>query len=275
MRRQPGKIFIIFVLLLLGAVPLSFASDSKKTKIAVVDFQMQGERFETSDMGRIVAEWLITCLVETGRFDVIERRLIEKVIEEQKVGASGLISAEGAAEVGKMLGAKNIITGTVLSLGKRFEINARLISVEEGSIITAVNIIADSESKLRPKVSERGEKIINAFPLEGYILKRTKDKVVIDLGRPAGVKEGMRFVVIKEGSAIRHPKTGEIVDVEEIEAGEVEMEDVGKKTSTGFIRKESRSGKIEDGMAVRSISQRQEVTLPDEAPKPTIPLPGL
>jgi len=69
----------------------------KKTKIAVLDFQMQGEQTSSKDMGKIVSEWLITGLVETGRFDVIERRLLEKLLEEQKLGVTGAIDPNSAA----------------------------------------------------------------------------------------------------------------------------------------------------------------------------------
>jgi len=71
------KLFKVFLTVILSALISHTAmADFKKTKIAVLDFQTQGEKFETDDMGKIVAEWLITDLVKEGRFDVIERRLL-------------------------------------------------------------------------------------------------------------------------------------------------------------------------------------------------------
>ena len=81
-------------------------ADFKKTKIAVLDFQLQGEDFPSKDMGKIVAEWLITGLVETGRFDVIERRLLEKVLEEQNLGATGAIDPDSAAQLERSWGSR-------------------------------------------------------------------------------------------------------------------------------------------------------------------------
>ncbi|MCP4687105.1 MAG: hypothetical protein GY859_03585 [Desulfobacterales bacterium] len=37
---------------------------------------------------------------------------------------------------------------------------------------------------------------------------------MIDPGRLAGAKKGMWFLVYDEGDVIRHPKTGEVLDVE-------------------------------------------------------------
>lgn len=52
------------------------ATDYHKTKVAVLDFQQQGT-FANQDVGKIVAEWFTTSLVEAGRFEVIERRLMQ------------------------------------------------------------------------------------------------------------------------------------------------------------------------------------------------------
>lgn len=257
----------------------------KKTKIAVLDFQTQGEEFATEDMGRIVAEWMITGLVETGRFDVIERRLLAKVLEEQKLGMTGLIDPESAAQLGKILGVKTIVSGTILKLERTVEINARLINVDTASIVAAEKVRATSASKLNDLVSQITGKIVQAFPLEGYIVQRSGDKVTIDLGRRIGVKSGMTFIVFKEGKVIKHPKTGEVLDVETIDVGEIEIRDVREKTATGVILQEYPPNSIEYGSMVKNAVEGQVLTLQDEPvrekaekkPDPSrrgIPLPG-
>ena len=40
-------------------IPLTASASFEKTKIAVLDFQLQGEGFETKDMSKIVAEWAV------------------------------------------------------------------------------------------------------------------------------------------------------------------------------------------------------------------------
>jgi TolB-like protein len=256
----------------------------KKTKIAVLDFQSQGEEFSTEDMGKIVAEWLITGLVETGRFDVIERRLLQKILEEQKLGMTGLIDPESVAQLGKILGVKTIVSGTLVKLGKTLEINARLINVDTGSIVTAEKVQANSEAKLNDLVSQITDKIVQAFPLEGYIVQRTGDKVTLDLGKRLGVRPGMKFVAYKEGRVIKHPKTGEVLDVESIEIGEIEIKDVKEKTSTGVILQEAPANAVTYGAMVRNAVEGQVVTLQGEEGKAvtsdqpkkrfSIPLPG-
>ena len=88
--------FIVFVLCFMTASGTALA-DYEKIKIAVLPFHLQGENFETEDMGRIVAEWLITAFVKEGRFDVIERMQLGQILEEQQMVEAGLVSPETAA----------------------------------------------------------------------------------------------------------------------------------------------------------------------------------
>ena len=236
-----------------AAVLASGASaESKRTKIAVLDFQLQGMKQDSSDMGKIVAEWLITALVKEGRFDVIERRLLEKVLEEQKMGVSGLVDESSASKLGKVLGAKIVISGSVMQFQKILEVNARIIEVESSSIIAAENVKSESAAKLENLVVQMAEKIIADFPLEGYIVQRAGNSVLIDLGKRTGVKKGMRFTVYREGKMITHPKTGEVLDVEKTETGTIEITEVKTKTSDATILHETDASAITNGQTVKS-----------------------
>jgi len=241
------------------------SAEFKKIKIAVLDFQLQGEGYETSDMGKIVAEWLITALVKEGRFNVIERMLLKKVLEEQRLGVSGIIDESSASKLGRVLGAKIVITGSIMKFQNVMEVNARIIEVESSSIIAAENVKSTSAVKLEDLVVKMAEKIIKDFPLEGYVAQRTDNRVLIDLGKRAGVRTGMQFIVFKEGKVIKHPKTGEVLDVERIETGSIEIKEVKDKTADALILKETSTAAIEVGQMVKSM-----VELVPEEPSPDI-----
>ena len=242
------------------------SAEFKKTKLAVLDFQLQGEGYETSDMGKIVAEWLITALVKEGRFDVIERMLLKKVLEEQRLGVSGLIDESSASKLGRVLGAKIVITGSIMKFQNVMEVNARIIEVESSSIIAAENVKSTSAVKLEDLVVKMAEKIIKDFPLEGYVAQRKENTVLIDLGKRAGVRTGMQFIVFKEGKVIKHPKTGEVLDIERIETGSVEIKAVKDKTAEALILKENSPAAIEVGQMVKSTVE----LIPDDVLPPDI-----
>lgn len=253
MKKTVGILLVLACMLVLPDAP---RADYKKTKIAVLDFELKGGGFETEDMGAIVAEWFITALVKEGRFDVIERSLLNKVLDEQKLGISGVIDEDTATQLGKLLGVKVIISGSVLRVHHVLEINARIIDVETASIIAAENVRSATADRLQDLVVQMSVKIIKHFPLEGYVVSRepAENMISIDLGKYAGVKTGMEFIVYKEGKVIKHPKTGEVLDVQRLHVGKAVIVKVRDKIAEAEIMEENSPGAIRFGHQVKSVS---------------------
>lgn len=256
---------VLFSMLLVIWTGLCGAADYHKTKVAVLDFQQQGS-FSNQDVGKIVAEWFTTSLVEAGRFEVIERRLMQQILQEQKMGSSGLLDPASASRLGKLLGVKTVVTGTVQNYERTYELNVRLINVETGAIITADRVRAGSTTSLNDLVAKISARIIRHFPLDGYVVKRDTDRVMIDLGRQAGVRPGMQFSVYVEGEPVRHPKTGEVLSIERVPKGLLKIDSVWDKTALASVLKENPADPILAGYQVRS-SQSEEVLNPLEAAK--------
>jgi len=258
----------LFSIITAACLLLQFASPSRadfeKTKLAVLDFQLKGNVGNSLDMGAIVAEWFITYLVKTGRFEVVERGLLNKIIDEQKLSMSGFIDEDSASKLGRLLGVKVIISGSVLKYDNTMEVNARIIDVESASIITAENVRGGSATNLEDLVARMSDRIIKDFPLVGYIVDRKEEKVVIDLGKHAGVKPGMKFVVFKEGDVIKHPKTGEVLTIEKIETGAIRVTEVKEKISEAEIEEEYDSEKIVYGQRIKSIQEEIAAEMPSE-----------
>ena len=71
-------VLLFSVLAFSTLLPCTATADFKRTKVAVLDFQLKGKGYDTPDMGKIVSEWLITSLVKDGRFEVVDRGLLKK-----------------------------------------------------------------------------------------------------------------------------------------------------------------------------------------------------
>ena len=254
---KPFKIWLTALLFLL-ITPFSGLADFNKTKIAVLDFHLQGDSFENADLGLIVAEWGIALRVRVGRFDVVERRLLQKILSEQQLAMSGVIDASSATQLGKLLGVKVIISGSVMKLRNTIEINARIIDVESASIIAAESVKSSATNRLQDLVVDMSRKIMKNFPLEGYIVNRKGEMVTLDLGIRTGVKAGMKFIVFKEGQVIKHPKTGEVLDVEKIETGTITITEVRKNICKAKIDEEASPGSINYGQLVKSLSDNSK-----------------
>lgn len=115
-------------------------------KIVVYEFQDISGRLK--EEGKLVAERLTTKLVRTGEFEVIERSRLEGVFQEIKLSASGVIDEKTAVEIGKILGADVVVSGSLARVNTGLEINARAINVSSGRIIAGA-IVQSSESSLK------------------------------------------------------------------------------------------------------------------------------
>jgi hypothetical protein len=60
---------------------------------------------------------LTTELVKSGKYIVIERQEITKIMDEQNLGQSGRVTEQSAAQVGKLLGVELAIVGAVTEFG--------------------------------------------------------------------------------------------------------------------------------------------------------------
>jgi len=100
---------------------------------------------KVTDFGKFLSEELITRLFMTKRFEVVERQLLSKVIDEHKLTLAGFVDPNSAKELGKLLGVDAIATGTITDLDATVKINARLIATDTGSIfaVASVEMIKD------------------------------------------------------------------------------------------------------------------------------------
>ncbi|MBU1566232.1 MAG: SUMF1/EgtB/PvdO family nonheme iron enzyme [Proteobacteria bacterium] len=257
--RNSLLISILITLLIVLFGTQSYA-EFKKTKIAVLDFELRGDTFKTQDMGGIVAEWFTTALVQDGRFQVVERAMLKKLIDEQKLGMTGLIDESSSAQLGKLLGVKTIISGSVLQFQNTIEVNARIINVSTGSIVAAENLRSKTSENLKDSIESLTSKIVKNFPLTGYVVKKRGDTVLIDLGATSGLQIGMEFIVFKEGNVIKHPKTGEVVEVEQIRTGLIKIADFSANTATADIIEVEPKQEIRYGQLVQSVRQKESQT---------------
>ena len=97
--------------------------------IAVIDFEGIGI---TNDEARVLTQRLTSEMITLELYQVLERSEMKRLLSEQKFQYSGCVDTKCAVELGKMLGAKYMVVGTISKLGKTFSIDSRLISVESG-----------------------------------------------------------------------------------------------------------------------------------------------
>lgn len=104
--------------LLLALLFVLSANAQLKKRVAVSRFE---DRAGTgyNHLGEGVADMLVTALVKTNKFSVLERQELERVVAEQRLGESGLVTAETAPKLGKLLGVELLVVGSVSEFGTK------------------------------------------------------------------------------------------------------------------------------------------------------------
>ena len=107
-----------------------------KPTVAILDFE--GEGVDEGDV-KTLTERMRTEIGNTNAVRLIERKAVEKIMEEQGFQQSGCTSDECAAEVGQLLGVQFMVSGSIGKMGKKYTIDCKMFSVETGETVRAKN----------------------------------------------------------------------------------------------------------------------------------------
>lgn len=172
----------------------------EKITLAVLDVEAKNVSRENAEA---LTDLLRTELFNTGRFTVVERQKILKILDEQKFQMSGVTDADQAIQIGKLLNVKKIMIGTLTLLGNTHILNTRIVDVQSGQVELAEAVESKGGEELLPKaVTELALKISFKVGLEGSIIRIDDKTVYIDLGSADGVSTGQVFSVIRQGEAV-------------------------------------------------------------------------
>jgi len=94
-----------------GVTPLP-SYNGPKARIAVADFEVKAAQ-ASNEIGTGLREMLITALVNSNRFRVVERQVLSAVMQEQELAASGAAAQGSGAQRGAIKTADIVITAAV------------------------------------------------------------------------------------------------------------------------------------------------------------------
>jgi curli biogenesis system outer membrane secretion channel CsgG len=110
-----------------AAILLVIASPclAQKKRVAVLNFEYGTVKSNAAaifgsdqDVGKGISDMLVQKLVEDGKYSVIERNALDKVLGEQNFSNSDRADASTAAKIGRVLGVDAIIIGSITQFGR-------------------------------------------------------------------------------------------------------------------------------------------------------------
>ena len=251
-----------------AATALPEAGKGLKRKVAIGRFTNETQYAkglfydkENDPMGKQALDILSAKLAASGKFMLLERNDLGKLLEEagssdggfQKIGADYLIIGS-ITEYGR----KNVGDVKVFSTTKTQVVEAavsiRLVDVSTGLIIYSDEAKGDAELKTKTSmgiggradfdatlsdkaisaaISQLVENIINKCtnkPWRAYFLAADSEVTIISGGASQGIKVGDLFAVRSKGKAVTNPQTGIKIELPGKSVGRVEVLSVGGDT---------------------------------------------
>jgi curli biogenesis system outer membrane secretion channel CsgG len=113
------------VLLLMAAVCAVPGFGQQKKRIAILNFDyatvqndIQAIFGTNRDIGKGIADLLVTKLVNSGVYTVVERKAIDQIMAEQNFSNSDRADPNTAAKIGRLLGVDAIVIGSITQFGR-------------------------------------------------------------------------------------------------------------------------------------------------------------
>lgn len=131
---------------------LAFAqSPAPVANVAVLDISGNFKDFSREDLSAVAGRFE-TELAKTSRMQVLERRNMDLILQEQGFQQSGACnSSECQVQVGQLLGVDHIITGSLTKVGSLYTLNLKMVDVGSGqnTLSHALDIRGSLEDVLR------------------------------------------------------------------------------------------------------------------------------
>ncbi len=144
-----------------------FCLSSFAQTVAVFEFDCDNKDFSKNIA--IMSDLLVHELVKSGDVTVVERKRLDKIMQEYAFQSSPFVDIKTAKKLGKGLGADYIIVGSVASLGCPLYITARMIDVEKGAILHSAKMKLNFWSEYEEKLPVFASECVKKMPIPNYL----------------------------------------------------------------------------------------------------------
>ncbi|SLM29349.1 putative Adenylate cyclase [Desulfamplus magnetovallimortis] len=176
---------------------------------------------------------LMESLGASPNVEIVERALMDKLLEELKLSSTDLANPDTALRLGKILSARLIGNLTFLGYAGETKVYLKLIETETSSVkISLSGNVGNGftpDSAAQKLAQEISQKVLSSFPVRGKIMQTGDNDVLLNIGAVHGVTEGMIMKVFPGEAASNSLKRKAV--------GAIKIISVGQDGSTGEIVK--------------------------------------
>lgn len=173
--------------------------------VAVLPFESRDRQAASTDMGKSVAELLNIALMESGNADMVERAELDAALNELQLSATGLTSKESQVKLGRFIGAKILITGSLFKSGSKNFVIVKIIGTETSRVLGASASGTEDFTSLVPMLAPKVSAILEKQSAKLLPKEQNKEDVLSRLKKIVQGKQRKVFVTVKEDIAVSVP----------------------------------------------------------------------
>jgi hypothetical protein len=175
------------------------------------------------------AEFLLLRLAEglraSGRIEIVERAILDKLLEELKLSASDLTDPQTAVRIGRILAARLIATGSLTRFGDAGQLGMRIIETEstriKASMVEPVESFRGLDAAVERVSKALLQRLHDSYPLQGRIASLTPQGIMLNIGAEQGVTPGLVLQVF--GTEEPLELDGKVVGYQRLPVGRLEV----------------------------------------------------
>jgi hypothetical protein len=129
--------------------------------LAVLNFEVTDLASKAS--GQQIADALSAILAVEPSVRIVDRNQIEHTIKELELNLTGLVETNDAVRVGKLVGAKLLVTGRAFLLGESIMVTAKIIGTET-SLVDGLLVRGKPGTPIDDLVGQMAERLLERLP---------------------------------------------------------------------------------------------------------------
>jgi len=190
-RLASGTIALAFGVLVVGAgsaraqqaaaTPAAAQQTDSRPGIAVLDFDVStvATDHETFDaLGRGLAAMTLSELTANPAIRVVERTQLQQILNEQNLGHEGRVDPGTLSRIGKLIGARYMVTGTLIDIAGNLRVDTRIFDTETSEILKTESVRGkmDNVFDMVPQLAQRLMHDANVPPLERHAMEQFRQQ---------------------------------------------------------------------------------------------------
>lgn len=167
--------FLSLCLVLAAIVCIGSTASATGKTVAVANFRINSPNGRLDYLAEGLASTMAVKLANAPGVVVVERSRLNEALAELRLGISGVLDATTASQLGRQVGAQQVVLGELVDYNGLLQLSVRVVDVETGSLHTGFTDECNNERDL-PRALDR-----LAVRLAAYITGDTDTQNAIDV----------------------------------------------------------------------------------------------